>query len=107
MPIYEYHCLDCGTFAAQRTMAQRNDAGACPYCGGAASRIIASPPVLGSLSQQNRVAHTRNERAAHEPKRSSQHGMSCACCKPVKMPGASASPTTTRAAAGRPWMISH
>ena len=36
------------------------------------------------------------------------HGMSCSCCSRVKLPGNNQHASTApRAAAGRPWMISH
>ncbi len=106
MPTYDYDCPQCGVFDALRAMSQRHQCAPCPHCGEAASRVIVAAPSLTSLSGDRRAAFATNERAAHEPKRSSSHGMSCACCSPMALPkGGNAN--SSRAAAGRPWMISH
>jgi putative FmdB family regulatory protein len=106
MPTYEYECGDCGVFDLHRGIAQRNAAASCPVCDGDAHRVIMSAPLLSSMATGTRTAHAINERAAHEPVRSSTHGPSCGCCKPkVTLPRTAES--STRSAGGRPWMISH
>ncbi|MGI4861845.1 MAG: zinc ribbon domain-containing protein [Janthinobacterium lividum] len=107
MPTYDYDCPRCGVFAALRPIAARNAALACPSCALDAARIIVAAPVLASLSTAARGAHATNERAAHEPRRSSGHGSGCGCCGPLRFPRAPETPAATRTAGGRPWMISH
>lgn len=41
MPTYDYDCAQCGSFDALRSVSMRNQA-ACPSCGGAAPRVLAS-----------------------------------------------------------------
>lgn len=108
MPTYDYDCPRCGVFAALRPIAARNAALACPSCARDAARIIVAAPVLASLSAAARGAHATNERASHEPRRSSAHGSGCGCCAPaVKFPRAAEAQAAPRTAGGRPWMISH
>lgn len=106
MPTYDYDCPRCGVFDALRAISQRHQRASCPHCGTEAPRIIVAAPALTTLSAGRRTAFSTNERAAHEPKRSSSHGMSCACCAPVTLPK-SGRADAARSAAGRPWMISH
>lgn len=108
MPAYEFDCPTCGDFIALRPMAARDDPLACPDCGAPATRIMLTAPAIGALSSAKRVAHETNERAAHQPKSSAQHGLGCACCT------GTAKSASARAADGskafpkkRPWMISH
>lgn len=65
MPLYEYECSACGTFAAWRPMSEAAAPSPCPACGGVAPRALARP-ALGMDSTRSRL-HARNERAAHEP----------------------------------------
>ena len=67
MVLYEYCCDDCGDFAAWNTMAKASEAMPCPTCGEPASRIV-SVPYLADMDPNNRIAHQRNERSAHEPR---------------------------------------
>ena len=112
MPTYDYACHRCGNFSALKRMAARDAPTACPACGSHASRVLIHAPSLAQLTPALRNAHGTNERASHEPKRTTTHGMSCSCCSSVKLPGNNANAhshasTAPRAAAGRPWMISH
>ncbi|MEC5398101.1 FmdB family zinc ribbon protein [Uliginosibacterium sp. H1] len=109
MPLYDYQCQDCGQFEVMRRMADREAPVHCPQCGAAASRLLVAPS-FASMSTELRVAHSTNERARHEPKRSGGHvhGPGCGCgsstgkSATVKAPdGSKAFPTK------RPWMISH
>jgi putative FmdB family regulatory protein len=41
MPIYEYHCEDCGyTFSKLESITSENRIKTCPDCGGKAKRIV-------------------------------------------------------------------
>lgn len=66
MPLYTYLCQDCGEFSAWQPMSRSQDPSACPDCGDPAARAVCAPS-LALMPHNNRVAHSRNERAAHEP----------------------------------------
>jgi putative FmdB family regulatory protein len=66
MPFYDYHCERCGSFRDWRPMSDWAADVPCPECSSPAPRLVASP-MLRVLAQNNRIAHERNERSAHEP----------------------------------------
>ena len=114
MPTYDYACPACGPFEALRTVARRDEPGACPDCGTVAPRVLGGAPQLALMAAATRLAVATNERACHEPRRSRdvaaphRHHAGCGCG------GASRSGATARAPNGarsfpakRPWMISH
>ena len=113
MPAYEYRCPACGVFDAVRPIAQRNDACACPECGAAARRVIASAPAIAAMAMGARLAHAANERSAHAPMsvgeyRALRHPPGCGCCGTRKSGATLRGPDGAKAVAGkRPWMISH
>jgi putative FmdB family regulatory protein len=113
MPTYDYDCNACGGFDAFRTLSQRNEPAACPDCGGASPRVFASAPRLALMEGSTRTAIETNERARHEPKRSSdyarlKHPSGCGCCSTAKR-GATVTGANGNKAfpSKRPWMISH
>jgi putative FmdB family regulatory protein len=67
MPLYDYECGTCGEFREWRKMSEWEASVPCPNCSLPAPRRAAAP-MLAMLSWNNRVAHERNERSAHEPK---------------------------------------
>jgi putative FmdB family regulatory protein len=67
MPLYEYQCDLCGPFKELRPLREWNKDTACPNCGSACKRTIATPQ-LQRIGRNVRVAHERNERSAHEPR---------------------------------------
>ena len=67
MPFYDYGCESCGPFREWRSMSEWEARVPCPSCSVPATRLAAAP-MLTSLSSNNRIAHERNERSAHEPK---------------------------------------
>ncbi|WP_150660799.1 FmdB family zinc ribbon protein [Pandoraea sputorum] len=112
MPIYDFECGRCGTFAVMRRIADRDDPCHCPECGGEGSRVI-SAPALALMGNASRSAHATNERAANAPRQSGdastlRHREGCSCCSggKVALAGTAASEGLKRPA-GRPWMISH
>ncbi len=107
MPVYEYECARCGGFTALRNMSESKDAVACPDCGTAAPRVIWTAPGLAAMPAIGRIAQATNERAAHEPRRSSAHGAGCGCCKPKAASTTTAAPGMKAFPSARPWMISH
>ena len=112
MPIYDYLCEDHGAFTAMQPMRAYADPCACPDCARPAPRVMLAAPRLAVMDGAKRNAHAVNERAAHAPKRSSQHGPGCGCCAggagKVKTAGAVLRPDGSKSLVGRrPWMISH
>jgi len=109
MPVYDYHCPDCGTFEVMRQMANRDAPAVCPHCGQTAGRVMLSTPSLSLVSGDTRRAMETNERARHEPKSSRQHPHGCGCCKPKASNSvADGRPPVPKSFANkRPWMISH
>lgn len=114
MPTYDYACADCGGFDAFRTLAMRNEAAACPDCGAPSPRVFASAPRLGLMESTTRRAMDVNERARHEPQRSSdyarlKHPSGCGCCSTgTKRKATVTAPNGAKAfPCKRPWMISH
>jgi putative FmdB family regulatory protein len=113
MPTYDYHCTQCGSFDALRSVSLRNQAAACPACGGAAPRVFTSAPALALMEGCTRLAMATNERARHEPKSSGsyarlKHPAGCGCCSSGKR-GATLTAANGNKAfpSKRPWMISH
>ena len=110
MPVYEYHCADCGVFENLVPMSAYSEPCDCPACGASAPRVMLSVPRLAAMSSGLRRAHETNERAADSPKRSA-HGPGCGCCGGG---GTARKGKTLYRADGsksfpskRPWMISH
>lgn len=91
MPLYEFDCATCGPFDAWRSMAEAGAPMACPRCGGAAERRF-SAPVLGlpSPGTQRRIERARAPKVVSRERRDE-----------------APRPAAPRAAAGRPWQISH
>lgn len=118
MPLYEYHCKDCGPFTAIRKMSECANPVACAECGASSDRVISAPhfALLGKLQRQ---AHETNERSAHEPK--SVRRSSCGCngthtCKPNNEQAKAAKKADQGQTNGyqmqtkktaRPWMLGH
>lgn len=67
MPLYDYECKSCGPFRDWRPMSEWTAGAPCPDCSAPAPRQTAAP-MLAALSSNNRIAHERNERSAHEPR---------------------------------------
>jgi putative FmdB family regulatory protein len=113
MPTYDYACGGCGGFDAFRSMSQRDEPAACPACGAASPRVFASAPRLALLDGGTRSAMDTNERARHEPRRSSdyarlKHPSGCGCCTPGKRSATVTGANGNKAfPSKRPWMISH
>lgn len=110
MPTYDYQCEACGPFSAVRRISERDAAVACPECGTVTEQRLMCAPQLTALEQGTRLAHQRNEEAAHAPKHTRNgHGAGCSCCSS----GLKKSRTVTAADGSkamkgtRPWMISH
>ena len=109
MPTYDYDCPSCGGFDAFRSLSERNEPAACPDCGTASPRVLATAPAFAGMPTATRQAHAINEHSANEPRSSGKHGVGCSCCSGggkkssavVGADGAKAFPNK------RPWMISH
>jgi putative FmdB family regulatory protein len=66
MPLYDYTCETCGPFRTWRSMSQYGEPAECPTCAEAAPRMMATPNLNDMLST-SRIAHSRNEKSAHNP----------------------------------------
>ena len=118
MPLYEFHCPECGPFAELRTISRRNLPMQCPECSRKAARQIPTPN-LALMAPNLRQAHARNEKSRHEPGvRTAHHcGRRCGCgAKPgVKLGrtnrtveiGKLGKFETSRKKSVRPWMLGH
>ena len=67
MPIYGYDYQACGPFTDMQPMSRASEPMPCPECGEPAPRGI-SAPFVANMDPNNRIAHQRNEKSAHEPR---------------------------------------
>ena len=117
MPTYDYACASHGGFDALRPVAQRDEACACPDCGAASPRVFVHAPRLQQMAADTRHAMQVNERAAHQPRSSSdpdasysrlRHSKGCGCCSSTRSKTTTTHPNGAKTFANkRPWMISH
>jgi putative FmdB family regulatory protein len=109
MPLYDYHCEDCGDFRAWRSMSASDADAACPACAGSASRLVTAPS-LALMPANSRVAHARNEKSADQPEvvtRSSSHGQQKGRAHAYCSHGHDHGKAGLSHSHGRPWMIGH
>lgn len=109
MPLYDYHCHDCGEFRSWQSMSESDADVACPDCHSLAGRLV-SAPSLALMPNNNRIANTRNEKSADQPEvitkaskdggGSARHAHGGHCHANHQSSGHSHSH-------GRPWMIGH
>jgi putative FmdB family regulatory protein len=78
MPTYDYDCKDCGTFAAMKRIAARDEPTDCPGCGRPASRMVAAPQ-LGWMEGDARRATAKLASEGSYP-RMRHAGGACSCC---------------------------
>lgn len=114
MPTYDYDCAGCGGFDALRSLTERDQPADCPDCGLASRRVFTTAPRLALMDSGARNAMATNERARHEPQRSSdyaplKHSAGCACCSRAGRQKATVTGANGAKAfpSKRPWMISH
>ena len=98
MPLYEYECAEHGVFERSRPMAEASLGAPCPDCEAEAPRILSAPNVP-ALPRGLSLAHERNERSRHEPRRVER--------APRKESSAPRDPPRRIAAGGRPWALGH
>lgn len=99
MPLYEYDCPHCGPFIELVSLRAYTPTYPCPACGGASSRVI-SAPNFPTVPRATRIAHERNERAAHEPKRAQKKA-------PVQEGHKCTPKCQHQKGVQRPWMLGH
>ena len=106
MPYYEYDCDKHGIFSKFASINDRNKEVTCSSCGQIVKRVISSPN-LALMSERNRAAWARNEKSAHEPRRSVKS--SCSHQKVDSSTCSSANHSTIQhdRPNQRPWMIGH
>ena len=91
MPLYEYHCNDCGEFEAWRSLAEYNAPMNCPHCDRLAAKVFSAPNInlnSGSLSAIARSKSAEPRLVKQEP------------AEPTK-------PRYQSSTSSRPWMVSH
>lgn len=66
MPLYHYACQVCGEFGSWQPMSRSREPSACPQCGDLAARAVCAPS-LAMMPANNRIGHSRNEKAADQP----------------------------------------
>jgi putative FmdB family regulatory protein len=66
MASYDYVCGQCGVFEVVRAIDAPVREQTCPVCGGAATRVYASPALISPRSALRR-AREAAELSAHEP----------------------------------------
>jgi putative FmdB family regulatory protein len=114
VPLYTYVCHACGQFSDWQSMSRSHEPTPCPDCGDPATRAICAPS-LALMPQSNRIAHRRNERAAHEPKVMSSDELERSGRKRAGLPGCHHGRGHGHGHHGglqvhkssRPWMIGH
>ncbi|MBO1078415.1 FmdB family zinc ribbon protein [Roseomonas haemaphysalidis] len=75
MPTYEYHCRECGSFAAMRPMADFRAPCTCPICGGSATRaFLSAPSLVGAVAAQGAPVGSNGLGAK------ASHPAGCGCC---------------------------
>jgi putative FmdB family regulatory protein len=126
MPLYEYHCEECGPFSVLRKMSESSMAADCESCGGESERVI-SVPHFALLGKAQRIAYERNEKSTHEPL--TLRRSSCGCVGTHTCKSTANGSTTNQSSTGegrkhdtvqrgggfqmqtkrtaRPWMIGH
>jgi putative FmdB family regulatory protein len=67
MPTYDYDCPQCGSFDALRSVSMRNQAAACPSCGGLSARILSVAPSLALMEDGARRAMATRLSPANAP----------------------------------------
>ena len=108
MPVYDYQCAACGPFTAFRPMADYAVPALCGGCGGEAPRAFLNVPALAKMDAGVRRGFAVNEKARHEPRRSSgAHPAGCGCCSGSSRSRTAAANAAKSFPSARPWMISH
>jgi len=64
--VYEYTCVQCGSFDLRCPIGTAPDRERCPACGGSARRVF-SPPMLGVTSSPARSLIALEEKSADAP----------------------------------------
>lgn len=116
MPMYDYQCVNCGSFTGWTSMSQATMPIPCPACSVPSQRVISAPHLM-RMNANVRKAMSRNERAAHEPVMVRRV---CGCsgphsCRTKASTGVSSTPANKAAsplqmqttASARPWMLGH
>lgn len=101
MPLYDYHCAECGPFRAWQAMREAHEPVPCPECDAPRARAVVAPN-LALMARTRRIAHQRNEKSAHEPRLESRTAGSTNGHHHHHGHG-----HHHHHAASRPWMIGH
>ena len=88
MPLYEYHCLDCGPFDLWRSMAESSVPAPCQQCHAPAARVLSAVAQVRGRGRARPTVEPRLVKRNLDPP-----------------PAAAQKPHAH--AADRPWMIGH
>jgi putative FmdB family regulatory protein len=105
MPLYDYHCPECGDFRAWRRMSEAGDPLDCAACDQPAARLVVAPN-LALMPANNRIAHGVNDKSSHEPAVVSKTQMDAAKTAGSGH-GHGGHHHHSHGGGGRPWMIGH
>ena len=103
MPLYDYVCDDCGDFRSWRKMSESGDSMACPTCEQIVGRAVTAPS-LALIPNNNRIAHSRNEKSADQPDVVTRSSMDNSHAGAHQCSGHGHHAGHSH---GRPWMIGH
>ena len=109
MPLYDYHCIECGDFRSWQRMSESDVDIACPSCTRNATRLVTAPS-LALMPSNNRIAHSRNEKSADQPEVATRSSMDRARTRGNNAHGGgkcSHGHGGMSHSHGRPWMIGH
>ena len=106
MPLYDYHCDDCGDFRAWRRMSEADAKADCPTCDVSAPRTVVAPG-LALMASNTRIAHARNEKSAAEPKVMTKSGLHQGDAGRARAQCGHHHHGQHKHTHGRPWMIGH
>ena len=106
MPLYDYHCNDCGDFRAWRRMSEADAKTSCPTCATPARRAMVAPG-LALMASNTRIAHTRNEKSADQPQVMTKKGLHQGDAGQPRAHCDHHHHGQHQHAHGRPWMIGH
>ena len=107
MPLYEYHCGDCGAFTRMRNVSECSQPADCPDCGVSAKKVF---PIINlrAMRPENRKAWERNEQSRHAPHVCGS-GCSHGAARPKMRAQNSDRPALQKSTKqnSRPWMLGH
>ncbi len=97
MPLYAFHCEQCGPFECWRSLSEASVPMVCPQCQAIARRIYTTPGLVRTPAALGKALY-RAEKSAYEPEVIRRDASIPTEEKPVPI---------MRQSHGRPWQIGH